>query len=152
MERRRAHSQALESLNANAANFAQELDGLSLNPKAVPRARASYDKSVLSAEEHQSLAAKLAQREVRRRDQAKRSVRQAGVLEDEEHERRTAGVWGDWEADLRRASWDEHNELSSQLQEVARLQQHGQHGQHGQSFSVCIASGECVCLKWSLII
>ncbi|KAF4635240.1 hypothetical protein G7Y89_g2848 [Cudoniella acicularis] len=46
------------------------------------------------------LAVKLAYKEIRRRDAARKATRQAGVSEEEEQERRTAGVWDDWEAAL----------------------------------------------------
>ncbi|CAG8979725.1 hypothetical protein HYALB_00012371 [Hymenoscyphus albidus] len=53
----------------------------------------------LGAAEHSELAVKIGNSEARRRDAARRS-RQAGVTAEEEHERRTAGLWDDWEAAL----------------------------------------------------
>lgn len=87
------------------------------------RGKWSYDRMTLNAEGNQSLAARLAQREVQRRDAARRSVRQAGVSEEEELVRRTGGMWGDWETDLKRQSRGEDDDLSSQLQEIGQLQQ-----------------------------
>lgn len=131
-ERRKAQLKALGSLEGSAAQLTHGMDGLSVNDKTAAPSRRSYEKQTLDAEGNQSLAAKLAQREVRRRnarDAARRSVRQAGVSEEEEQERRTGGVWGDWEKDLRRPRTESDNDLSSQLQEVARLQRNG----HGTS-------------------
>ncbi|KAH8687316.1 endosome-associated ubiquitin isopeptidase-like protein [Tricladium varicosporioides] len=56
--------------------------------------------TTLSAAENSDLAVKLAHKEIRRRDAARKATRQAGVSEEEEQERRTAGVWDDWEAAL----------------------------------------------------
>ncbi|KAF2466496.1 STAM binding protein [Lindgomyces ingoldianus] len=120
LERRRVQQEALESLEGRGERLPQELDGLSLHPGAS--GRRPYEKTKLDAGEHRSLAAKLAQREVRRRDAARRSVRQAGVSEEQEQERRTGGVWGEWEKELRRESDEVDDDLSRQIQEVARMQ------------------------------
>ena len=58
--------------------------------------------TTLAAAEHSDLAVKLAHKEIRRRDAKRRATRQAGVSEEEEQERRTAGLWDDWEAALSR--------------------------------------------------
>jgi STAM-binding protein len=63
---------------------------LSWNPKV--RAK------LLDAGEHQDLAVDLAQREIRRRDAARKATRQAGISEEEEQARRGAGLWDDWDA------------------------------------------------------
>ena len=125
LERRKAQQKTLESLEGRNANLVHELDGLELNNNTARRSRRSYERPTLDAEGNQSLAAKLAQREVKRRDAARRSVRQAGVSEEEEHERRTAGVWGDWETELKRQSQEGDGDLHHQLREVARMQQNG---------------------------
>ncbi|KAG8162302.1 hypothetical protein KVR01_008067 [Diaporthe batatas] len=62
---------------------------LSWNPKV--RAK------LLDAGEHQDLAVDLAQREIRRRDAARKATRQAGISEEEEQARRGAGLWDDWD-------------------------------------------------------
>ncbi|KAF2177920.1 hypothetical protein K469DRAFT_350877 [Zopfia rhizophila CBS 207.26] len=126
LERRKAQLKALETLEGRGDNIhglTQELDGVSIHqPK-----RHSYEKTTLDAGEHRSLAAKLAQREVRRRHAARRSVRQAGVSEEQEQERRTGGMWGDWEKQLRRESDEVDDGLSKQIQEVTRIQNGQQH-------------------------
>jgi STAM-binding protein len=107
-------------------NLPLELDGLSIQD----RKRTSYDsRPTLDAQENHSLATRLAQREVRRRDTARRSVRQHGVSEEEEQHRRTGGRWESWQEDL--AHDDGRGDLMSQLQEVARLQQNGQGAHSG---------------------
>ena len=58
--------------------------------------------TTLAAAENSDLAVKLAHKEIRRRDAKRRATRQAGVSEEEEQERRTAGLWDDWEAALSR--------------------------------------------------
>jgi STAM-binding protein len=54
--------------------------------------------TTLAAADHGELAVKLAHKEIRRRDAARRATRQAGISEEEEQERREAGLWDDWEA------------------------------------------------------
>ncbi len=77
----------------------------------VSRSRISFDlvksdpaiagnPTTLAAADHGELAVKLAHKEIRRRDAARRATRQAGLTEEEEQERRTAGLWDDWEAAL----------------------------------------------------
>jgi STAM-binding protein len=56
--------------------------------------------TTLGAAENSELAVKLAHKEIRRRDAARRASRQAGVSPEEEQERRTAGLWDDWETAL----------------------------------------------------
>jgi STAM-binding protein len=56
--------------------------------------------TTLAAAENSDLAVRLAHKEIRRRDAKRRATRQAGVSEEEEQERRTAGLWDDWEAAL----------------------------------------------------
>jgi STAM-binding protein len=58
--------------------------------------------TTLGAAENSDLAVKLAHKEIRRRDAKRKATRQAGVSEEEEQERRTAGLWDDWEAALSR--------------------------------------------------
>ncbi|ORY12693.1 STAM binding protein [Clohesyomyces aquaticus] len=123
-ERRRQQQEALEALEGRGARLPQDFDGLSVGSGA--RERRSYGKTKLDGGENRSLAAQLAQREVRRRDAARRSVRQAGVSEEQEQERRTGGMWGEWEKELRRESDEVDGDLSRQIQEVARMQQNGQ--------------------------
>ena len=129
-ERRGRQLEALQSLEGkNNRTLPQELEGLSLQD----RKRMSYDqRPTLDARAHEnhSLAARLAQREIHRRDTARRSTRQHGVSEEEEQERRVAGTWESWQNDLAQQGGDS-GDLSNQLQEVARLQQNG----HRTSYS-----------------
>lgn len=126
-ERRRKQQDALKALEGSGArDLPQELDGLSLQDRGLKRR--SYDsRPTLDASENHSLATRLAQREVRRRDTARRTVRQHGVTEEEEQQRRTGGRWESWQHDL--AHDDGRGDLLDQLQEVARLQQNGANGQ-----------------------
>lgn len=132
-DRRKRQQDALKALEGRGVrNLPQELDGLSLQDRG--NKRGSYDsRPTLDAQENHSLATRLAQREVRRRDTARRSVRQHGVSEEEEQQRRTGGRWESWQDDL--AHDDNRGDLMSQLQEVARLQQNGQGGQNGRAAS-----------------
>ena len=60
----------------------------------------------LAADDNQELAVRLAQKEIRRRANARKATRRAGISEEVEHERRTAGLWGDWEEAL---AHDDHD-------------------------------------------
>ncbi|KAL1654453.1 hypothetical protein SLS61_003054 [Didymella pomorum] len=131
-ERKRRQQEALKALEGkHAKSLSQELDGLSVQDRASRRT--SYERPALDARnlDNHSLAARLAQREVRRRDTQRRSVRQAGVSDEEEQERRTGGVWGTWDDE-----YAQHgrpgDDLSSQIQEVARLQRDGQRMSYSQ--------------------
>ncbi|CAO2656373.1 Nn.00g051760.m01.CDS01 [Neocucurbitaria sp. VM-36] len=130
-ERRSKQLEALKLLQGKGAQtLPQELDGLSIHDRGSKRS--SYDsRRTLDArsQENHSLAARLAQREVKRRDTARRSVRQHGVSEEEEQERRIGGRWDSWQEELAQQG-DTKDDLSSQIQEVARLQQNGHRTSH----------------------
>ncbi|KAL8721418.1 MAG: hypothetical protein Q9225_001893 [Loekoesia sp. 1 TL-2023] len=79
----------------------------------------------LAAGENRELAVQLAHKEIRRRATARKATRQAGISEEEEHERRTAGLWGDWEETLTKNDQSiDHDSLSKQMHNV-RLQVNG---------------------------
>ncbi|KAK7533730.1 endosome-associated ubiquitin isopeptidase [Phyllosticta citricarpa] len=99
----------------------REMDRLSVGTRRSTDPAGVNTKQSLDAGEHRDLAAKLAQREIRRRDLAKRKVRQAGVSDEEEHERRTAGVWNTWEDDLAgNGMKEESDDLNRRIIEVGR--------------------------------
>ncbi|KAF3053428.1 hypothetical protein E8E11_005655 [Didymella keratinophila] len=131
-ERRRRQQEALKALEGkHTKSLSQELDGLSIQDRASRRT--SYERPALDARnlDNHSLAARLAQREVRRRDTQRRSVRQAGVSDEEEQERRTGGERGTWNDEYARHGRP-GDDLSSQIQEVARLQRDGQRTSYSQ--------------------
>lgn len=77
------------------------------------------DTEALAAEDHQDLAVDLAHREIRRRATARKATRRAGISEEVEQERRTAGVWGDWEeAYAKDDAGVDQDTLSRQMQNV----------------------------------
>lgn len=67
----------------------------------------------LAAGDNRDLAVKLAHKEIRRRATARKATIQAGIPEKVEQERRTAGVWGDWEE-----AFTKEDTLSIQMQSV----------------------------------
>ena len=76
----------------------------------------------LAAIDNKDLAVRLAHSEIKRRALARRATRQAGISEEVEQERRTGGVWGNWEEALAEDSRGVGvGTLSHQLQKV-RLQ------------------------------
>jgi STAM-binding protein len=85
--------------------------------------------TTLNAEENSELAVKLAHKEIKRRDAARRAVRQAGVSEREEHKRRTAGLWDDWEAGLTRdgSSASRDDDEMRRNMEASRRRMDGSH-------------------------
>ena len=86
-------------------------------------------RETLAAGENRDLAVQLAHREIRRRATARKATLQAGIPEEVEHERRTAGLWGNWEEAL--TSNDntiDRDTLSRQMQNV-RSQVNGSKGE-----------------------
>ena len=83
--------------------------------------------TTLAAAENRELAVKLAHKEIRRRDAARRATRQAGVSEEEEQERRTAGLWDDWEAALTRDRQLRDDEEIRNNMEATRRRMDGSH-------------------------
>ncbi|KAI9927722.1 hypothetical protein ASPWEDRAFT_29124 [Aspergillus wentii DTO 134E9] len=72
----------------------------------------------LEAGENKDLAVRLARTEISRRATVKKAIRQAGISPEEEHSRRTAGVWGDWENAFDRDERKTDDDLSKRIQEV----------------------------------
>ncbi|KAK7739661.1 hypothetical protein SLS53_005628 [Cytospora paraplurivora] len=86
----RGASTGLEGEKSPYEKLAARDPALSWNPKVQAK--------LLDAAEHQDLAVDLAKQEFRRRDAARRATRQAGITEEDELERRGAGLWDDWDA------------------------------------------------------
>ncbi|KAL8907475.1 MAG: hypothetical protein Q9207_001379 [Kuettlingeria erythrocarpa] len=79
----------------------------------------------LAAGENRELAIQLAHKEIRRRATARKAIRQAGTSEEEEQERRTAGVSAGWDDNLvRNDRGVDRDSLSKQMQNV-RFQVNG---------------------------
>ncbi|MCJ1402883.1 hypothetical protein MMC11_006104 [Xylographa trunciseda] len=73
----------------------------------------------LAADDNKELAVRLAHKELRRRAVARKSTRQAGISEEVEQNRRTAGLWGNWEEALAKDDRDtDRDNLSQQIQNV----------------------------------
>ena len=90
----------IASTNANKSIHLQSQDTSKLesNHRHLPSDPAVAGSSdTIVAGENRDLAVKLAHDEIRRRATARKATRQAGISEEVEHERRTAGLWGDWE-------------------------------------------------------
>ena len=77
------------------------------------------------AAENPELAVKLAHDEIRRRATARKATRQAGISEEEEHERRTAGLWGDWEEALAKGDQSKDQDVLRQQMQNVRHQVNG---------------------------
>lgn len=118
----------------NAASAAKEGAKLRLSSRSLVEFAASDpavagNTATLAADEHSELAVKHAQKIIRRRDAARKATRQAGVSKEEEQERRTAGLWDDWEAALEQKDWPpipDDNEVRSDM-EATRRQTDGQY-------------------------
>ena len=73
----------------------------------------------LTAGENRDFAVRLAHSEIKRRALARKATRQAGISEEVEHQRRTAGLWGHWEEALSNDDPDaDRDALSLQMQSV----------------------------------
>ncbi|KAI4089881.1 MAG: hypothetical protein LQ348_001718 [Seirophora lacunosa] len=79
----------------------------------------------LAAGDNRDLAVQLAHQEIERRATARKATRLAGILEEQEQERRTAGLWADWEKSLYDNDQSiERDHLRKQMQKL-RLQANG---------------------------
>ncbi|QSZ31108.1 hypothetical protein DSL72_000671 [Monilinia vaccinii-corymbosi] len=83
--------------------------------------------TTLTAADNGELAVKLAHKEIRRRDAVRRATRQAGVSEEEEQERRTAGLWDDWEAALSKSDHNVEDDDVRRHMEASRRRLDGSH-------------------------
>lgn len=96
-----------------------------VNQRPISDPAVASDTETLAAGDHRDLAVKLAHKEIRRRATARKATRQAGISEEVEHERRTAGVWGNWEEAFTKNDENiDQDTLSRQMQNV-RLQVNG---------------------------
>lgn len=86
--------------------------------------------TTLAAAENSDLAVKLAHKEIRRRDAARKATRQAGVSEQEEQERRTAGLWDDWESALSKDGQPREDDEMRRNMEASRRRMERMDGPH----------------------
>ncbi|CAM1508863.1 Fc.00g026020.m01.CDS01 [Cosmosporella sp. VM-42] len=83
---------------------------------------------ILDASEHQDLAVDLAQKELTRRDTARRATRQAGIPEEETLVRRRGGRWDQWEGNGRPG---EDDDLRRQMEATRQALDSAREGRHG---------------------
>ena len=88
--------------------------------------------TTLAAADNSDLAVKLARSEIRRRETKRRGIR-SSASEQEEQERRTAGVWDDWEAALSK---------KGQSNEQSNEQSIGQPNGQSNGQSIDLANGD----------
>ena len=117
------------SANAREASRSREQKASSYqqatNQRPISDLAVASGTEALAAEDNRDLAVRLAHKEIRRRATARKATRQAGISEEVEQERRTAGVWGDWEeAFTKNDESIDQDTLSRQMQNV-RLQVNG---------------------------
>ena len=116
------------SFNSNipAQSQLQQISNFEYDHRRVPSDPAvAGSNDTIVAGENRDLAVRLAHDEIRRRATARKATRQAGISEEEEQERRTAGVWGNWEEAFTKGDQSiDHDTLSRQMQNV-RLQVNG---------------------------
>ncbi|KAF3763359.1 hypothetical protein M406DRAFT_49060 [Cryphonectria parasitica EP155] len=102
----------LDGEKSSFAKRASKDPALSWNP----RVRAK----LLDADDNQELAVDLANREIRRRDAARKATRQAGISEEEEQQRRTAGLWDNWDAPATRKRSVDDGDIRLNMDAVRR--------------------------------
>ncbi|KAG9241436.1 hypothetical protein BJ878DRAFT_520766 [Calycina marina] len=120
--------QRMESLkpaiNARYISWQEELErrgNISAPTRNGSRRQGGFDPAVagrrttLAAADNSDLAVEMAHNEMRRRQTKRRATRQGGISEHEEQERRTAGLWDDWEAALSKIP-DTRNDLEDDAQ------------------------------------
>lgn len=96
-----------------------------INQRPVSDPAVASDTETLAAGDNRDLAVQLAHKEIRRRATARKATRQAGISEEVEQERRTAGLWGNWEeAFTKNDESIDQDTLSRQMRNV-RLQVNG---------------------------
>lgn len=105
--------QDLEQLKPEIENAVKEWERMALSPKpateAAPDTSSRYEQfaardpsltgnaRILDASDHQDLAVDLAQKELTRRDTARRVTRQAGITDEDIMSRRRGGKWDQWD-------------------------------------------------------
>lgn len=102
----------LEGVKSPYEKMAARDPALSWNPAV--RAK------ILDAGENQDLAVNLAKKEIRRRDAARRTTRQAGISEEEEQVRRGAGLWEDWDLPAPRDQREDGDDIRHNMDAVRR--------------------------------
>lgn len=113
---RDARRAAVATISQNPENTesAQSTHEHFLSNPAITR-----DSETVAAGDNRDLAVQMAHKEIKRRATARKATRQAGISEEVEHERRTAGVWGNWEDALTKDDEElDHETLSMQIQSV----------------------------------
>lgn len=118
IERRK---QAGSELGTDGSHHSRSRSELAASDPAI-----AGNTATLYAAENSELAVKLAHNEIRRRDAAKRGTRKTGVSEQEEQERRTAGLWDDWEASLSKKGTQDDDEMRRNM-ESSRRRMDGSH-------------------------
>jgi STAM-binding protein len=112
---------------ANVALGEERSDDQSGMDMAASDPAVAGNTTTLAAAENSDLAVKLAHNEIRRRETKRRATRQAGVSEQEEQERRTAGLWDDWEAALSRNGQPRDDDEMRRNMEDTRRRMDGPH-------------------------
>jgi len=118
LEQRREASTAIENDNFGSRT---RVEFASTDPAVAGNT------TTLAAGENSDLAVRLAHKEIRRRETKRRATRQAGVSETEEQERRTAGLWDDWEAALSKDGQPRDDDELQSSMEATRRRMDGPH-------------------------
>jgi len=118
LERRREASEAVDNDRSRSKSHVD----LAASDPAL-----AGNSTTLAAAEHGDLAVRLAHKEIKRRGAARKATRQAGISEEEEQGRRTAGLWDDWENALNEDGQHGEDEEIRQRMEAARRRMDGSH-------------------------
>ena len=100
----------------------EEMRRMSLSRKGSSSWFDDNSQQSLDAGTNRDLAVRIAKKEIQRRDVARRAVRQAGVSPEEEQDRRTGGLWSQWEDELATNTTRSNSvdDLSQQIIETRR--------------------------------
>ncbi|KAI0023312.1 hypothetical protein F4780DRAFT_75049 [Xylariomycetidae sp. FL0641] len=106
----RGHQQAQASLSKTLTPY----------DKYASRDPALSGTRLLDAGEHQELAVNLARNEIRRRDAGRNATRSHGLTSQEEEQRRNAGFWNNWTAELAEKQAEDEETFRMQMESTRR--------------------------------
>ncbi|RDW86728.1 putative endosome-associated ubiquitin isopeptidase (AmsH) [Aspergillus mulundensis] len=112
------YTQLMRERQSRMSLSAAVIPAASTLPPQPPDPALSGVAEPLEAGKDNELAVKLARTEISRRATARNAMRQGGLGDGDESNRRVAGIWGDWEEALQRNARKDSDDMSRRMQEV----------------------------------
>ncbi|KAL8708021.1 MAG: hypothetical protein Q9220_007017 [cf. Caloplaca sp. 1 TL-2023] len=124
----RNHTKATNDALADSRRISADHQNESAQTTPESEPAMGHASEALTAKDNRDLAVRLARKEIRRRATARKATRQVGISEEEDQDRRTAGLGGDWEdALITNGQEMDQDTISNQMHNV-RLQLNGSKG------------------------